>query len=115
MDSWKEGIARVNIEIERLSEDGLTRQVWFVSVRADSTMKDVRVRLEEWRTQRRLTCRHKWELDGEGYRHRQHNGHHHAGFKRPAAEVPFGEDIINEARQRVINALNVQGPIDPTC
>jgi hypothetical protein len=105
----------VIIAIERLSEDALSRQVWFVSVRTDSTMKDVLVRLEEWRRQRRLTCRHKWELDGEAYRHRQHNGAHHDCFKLPAAEVPFGEDIINEARQTVINALKVQGPIDPTC
>jgi hypothetical protein len=93
----------VNIEIERLSEDGLTRQVWFLSVRTDSVMKDVLVRLEEWRPQRRM------------YRHRHHNGVHHVDSSSLRQRVPFGDYIINEAKMRAIGAITIQGPVDPTC
>jgi hypothetical protein len=105
----------VEIEVERVAEDKLARQVWAFSVLADWSVKGVRVRLTEWREQQRQTYRHKWEPVGEAYRHRQHNGHHHCGFRRPAAEVPVPEDVLKEVKLKILQGLDIIGAVDPVC
>lgn len=102
----------MRIEVERVEEDGLKRQLWrfdFVTSWGDTAA----LRLEQWQPQERLSRRHKWAKTGEGWQRRFHNSHHHHGFRMPAAEVPFPADVVEEATAKAIASIKVEGAVDP--
>lgn len=114
----------MRIEVERIEEDKLRRQVWWFKVDAGYGASGygasaVTIRLVEWKAQERATKRHKWvDLDtsvaGEMYRFRNHNRPYpFRGWRRPAAEVPFPDDVVAEVKDRLMAGLVIVGPEDP--
>ena len=109
------------IDVERVEPGELRRQIWSFS--AFDIIGRPQLRLNLWAVQERKSKRHKWadcasREVGEMYRYRNHNGvAHYAGFRRPAAEVPYPDDVVREARSALFRTLMeklvVIGPRDP--
>lgn len=90
----------------------LTRQSWDFHASLELGGKFV-MRLDEWRTETRATKRHKWAPSGEGYRRRLSDGHQWRGWQLPAAQVPFPDEVVNQAKAILMESLIVAGPRDP--
>lgn len=104
----------MRIELEEMSEDGLTRDVWvFLADVSMFTSSDLIIKLDRWQHEMRATKRHKWARTIEGYA-RGHNRHSaYSGMQAPAASVPtpiaMEERIFAAIRARTVFI----GPVDP--
>ncbi len=102
-----------HFQVVRQDPEALTRQVWDFSFPEQLHPHEAVLRLRMWQAQERLSRRHGWVKQGEGYRSRTHNGIHFAGEKLPAAQVPFPEDVRQEAMDFVVSRIVLLGPVDP--
>lgn len=103
----------MKIEITRQNEGGTEGQRWEFRVGSTFATRGIQLILELWEPAARPSRRHKWRKAGEGYHRRLHDGHHHFGYRKPAAEVPMPADVVDEAMRRFFEAIEVVGPQDP--
>jgi len=104
----------MRIDVTREAADGLTRERWIFWTMSADPGAALTIRLIEWTQQERPTKRHKWCQEGEGWRSRSHNGaNSYFNMQLPAAQVPFPEDVIAEARAKATESIKVTGPFDP--
>jgi hypothetical protein len=102
------------VGIQRVEPCGLKRQAWSFTLVVDhGADSDVQLRLDAWQRQERKTTRHKWVKVEEGWCRRNHNGHHHWGWRQPAADVPFPADVVEEAKAALLARTVIGGPVDP--
>ena len=89
------------MKIERISEDGLSREVWRFFVAAPRWGNDdqVNVILEYYGREARETKRHKFQAHAATRYSSSDTRAYNSGIK--AADVPLPENVIAEAKARV--------------
>jgi hypothetical protein len=94
----------MNIEIERVADDGLSRRVWCFSLtdRAEIILSDFSAEVRE-------TKRHKWRQGGPRFCGRG-GADHRYGEWIPRGDVPLPDDVASEATAAVLANLKVIVP-----
>lgn len=101
------------IEINHTAENELSRESWsFEVLIRNGSNSSLNVRLDTWSRQSRASRRHKWMLNGEGWRRRS-NDHHHHGYRRPAADVSLPDEVKNAVVIQIMKRIEFEGPVDP--
>lgn len=87
----------MRIEVVREAPDRLSRQVW--DVRLDTERQALRLHLMEYGDYTRPSARHGWRT----------KGYYSCIFRNsanlPADDVPLPDDVIAEAKARVVEAV----------
>jgi hypothetical protein len=103
----------IRIEIEDVDAAGLARDVWRFVIGASFNGK-LECTLDEWRHETRQSRRHKWRKETEGYARRPHNSPiHYGGMRKPAADVPMPDDVVERVKAEIMSRLTITGAVDP--
>lgn len=86
-----------NIEVDRVADDLLAREVWRFSFFAKWTGNVIDLRLDWYSVESRKTTRHKWRSERLWDRGDQRS--YHSTIK--AADVPLPPDVVMSARASV--------------
>lgn len=87
------------IEVERISDDRLTREVWRFSPDCSYFSSEVDLRLNYYGTEQRETTRHKFKVNSRTRWDSSDQRSYNSGIS--AASVPMPADVVDEARRQV--------------
>lgn len=95
-----------NVEVERVAEDGLSRQIWRFHV--ITGYGNTILRVEYYGRETRSSKRHKW-ITAPAKRYASFDPRpYNSGIA--AKDVPLPDDVAAEAKDRFMHAVVVSGP-----
>jgi len=100
----------MTIEVERLAEDRLRRQLWAFDLFMMGGGLTVKVAKYCW--QERATPRHKWKNSGRGFSRFDNRGYG-GEWGMPSWDVPLPEDVREEAKRQVADLIVIPEKVAP--